>query len=84
VYVHLNDAPKGISVHEQIDSKRELPAATGVIDVAGFLQALKAVGYDGPVTVEPFNQAVREMSPKDAVRAASESLDKAFRLAGLA
>jgi sugar phosphate isomerase/epimerase len=50
--------------------------ATGVIDIKGFIAALKKIGYDGPVTVEPFNKAVREMSTEDAVRYTSESLDK--------
>ena len=45
----LNDAPKGRSVNEQIDQERELPMATGVIDVKTFLEGLVAVGYDGPV-----------------------------------
>jgi len=45
----LNDAPKGIPIDEQIDSRRELPAATGVIDLAAFLGALVKTGYDGPV-----------------------------------
>ena len=53
VYVHVNDAPTGIDVLEQIDSTRCLPGETGVIDLVGFLQALKEIGYDGPVTPEP-------------------------------
>lgn len=83
VYVHLNDAPKGISVNEQKDNVRELPAATGVIDIGGFLGALKKIGYDGPITVEPFNQPVREMKLKDAVKATADSLAKAFAKAGM-
>lgn len=83
VVVHLNDAPKGIAVNDQVDNKRELPAATGVIDIKGFLGALKKIGYDGPITVEPFNQAIREMSVKDAVKATAASLDKAFKQAGV-
>ena len=41
VSVDLNDAPTGVPVDQQVDSKRELPAATGVIDVRNFLGALK-------------------------------------------
>ena len=54
----LNDAPAGVPVQEQIDSQRELPAATGVIDIATFLRALVTIGYDGPVrgTVQPTAQ----------------------------
>lgn len=83
VYVHLNDAPAGIAVNELVDNKRELPAATGVIDIKGFLSTLKKLGYDGPLTVEPFNEPLKKLSLKDAVKATSESLAKAFKQAGV-
>jgi len=78
VSVDLNDAPAGIALDQQIDSKRELPAATGVIDARSFLAALKEIGYDGPVRAEPFNEAVRKMPPEQAVAATKSALDKAF------
>ena len=78
VSVDLNDAPAGISVDQQIDGKRELPAATGVIDAASFLGALQAIGYDGPVRAEPFNDAVRKMPPDQALAATKAAIDKAF------
>lgn len=74
VYVHLNDAPTGIHVNDQVDNKRELPGS-GVIDLKGFLGALKKIGYDGPITVEPFNQRLREMPLREAVKATAVSLD---------
>lgn len=83
IYVHLNDAPSGIATNDLVDNKRELPAATGVIDIKGFLSALKKVGYQGPLTVEPFNEPLRKMSLKDAVKATSESLAKAYKQAGV-
>jgi len=58
VYVHINDAPTGIPVEKQIDNKRNLPGETGVIDLVGFLTALKEIGYNGPVTPEPFSEKV--------------------------
>lgn len=78
VSVDLNDAPTGIPVDQQVDSKRELPASTGVIDVASFLGGLKEIGFTGPVRVEPFNEAIRRMPPEQAVAAAKAALDKAF------
>ena len=54
VYVHVNDAPVNVAVDDQMDGVRDLPGATGVIDIAGFLQTLKSIGYDGPVAPEPF------------------------------
>lgn len=83
VNVHVNDAIAGRGPDEQIDQERALPGETGVCDIAGFLQALAAIGYDGPVTVEPFSRRVREMAPDDAVRATADSLRRAWALAGL-
>ncbi len=85
VYVHVNDAPTGISIDEQIDNVRALPAETGVIDIAGFLQALQAIGYDGPVTPEPFKKELGDL-PSDAerLRVVGAAMDTIFRQAGLA
>ena len=54
VDVHVNDAPAGVEIDDQLDNVRDLPGATGVIDIATFLSALQHIGYDGPVMVEPF------------------------------
>ncbi len=78
VYVHLNDAPVGVSVLDQVDNKRELPG-TGVIDLKGFFGALRKIGYDGPVTVEPFNQPLRDMKREDAIKATSAAMDKVMK-----
>lgn len=80
VAVDLNDAPAGISKREQRDNRRELPAATGVIDVGAFLGALRGIGYDGPVRAEPFNQPLRELDNDEACAATSSALQKAFAL----
>lgn len=80
VCVHLNDAPAGIAVDRQIDSKRDLPCATGVIDLKSFLDALVRIGYDGPVVVEPFSEALRAMPAEKAVEATASSIRKAFAL----
>jgi sugar phosphate isomerase/epimerase len=82
VSVDLNDAPAGIPVDQQMDGKRELPAATGVIDTASFLGALQTIGYDGPVRAEPFNDAVRKMAPAEALAATKAAIEKAFALVG--
>lgn len=73
-YVHLNDAPAGVDVDQQIDDRRMLPGATGVIDVATFLTELKTLRFDGPVAVEPFNAEVNALEPRDRVQAAYQSL----------
>ena len=76
----LNDAPAGIPVDQQLDSQRELPAATGVIDLKAFLGSLVAIGYDGPVRAEPFNKTLNQMDNDDAIAATSAALRKAFAL----
>jgi sugar phosphate isomerase/epimerase len=65
---------------QQKDNARELPLATGVIDVAAFLRALGAIGYDGPVRAEPFNEAVRKLPPEEAVAATGRAMRQAFAL----
>jgi sugar phosphate isomerase/epimerase len=84
VYVHVSDAPAGIHVDEQIDNRRALPGETGVIDIAGFLRALDAIGYDGPITAEPFKAELKELPSDDArLEVISTSLDTIFNRAGL-
>lgn len=77
VTVHANDAKVGRTAAEQIDKQRELPG-TGVIDLIGFFGALRKIGYDGPVTIKPFNQALKEMRREDAVKATAAALRKAM------
>ena len=83
VNVHVNDAVAGRGPDQQIDDQRTLPAETGLTDIAGFLQALDAIGYDGPVTVEPFSQRVAALPAAQAAQAAAESLERSWQLAGL-
>lgn len=84
VNVHVNDAPAGIPVDEQIDNERCLPGETGVLDIARFLGVLDAMGYDGPVTAEPFSARVNALSPKDALRETSDAMHRAWDSAGIA
>lgn len=80
VAVDLNDAPAGIPVQEQMDNRRELPMASGVIDLKAFLAALIAIGYDGPVRAEPFNQKLNELEDAQAVKQTATALKAAFAL----
>ncbi|MBL8815697.1 MAG: sugar phosphate isomerase/epimerase [Planctomyces sp.] len=76
----LNDAPSGKEIDQQIDSQRELPMATGVIDLKGFLGALIEIGYDGPVRAEPFNAALNAMDDDQATAATATAMKSAFSL----
>lgn len=86
VFVHVNDAPAGIPVDEQMDLKRTLPVETGVIEAPAMMRALAEIGYDGPVAAEPFSQRVSELAKTDPVAAATEtrqSIERLFAAAGL-
>lgn len=80
VHVHVNDAPSGVAVDEQVDSRRALPVTTGVIDLKGFVNALAKIGYDGPVECEPFDQELRQMEDDAAVQKTAAALRRAWDL----
>jgi sugar phosphate isomerase/epimerase len=80
VAVDMNDAPAGIPVDQQLDNQRELPCATGVIDMAAFASALVKIGYDGPARAEPFNAALNALDDDEACARTIEALRKAVSL----
>lgn len=80
VACHLNDAPAGVARDEQIDNRRELPCATGVIDTRTFLHSLATIGYDGPLCAEPFSQPLREMPAEKALETVAAAMRKAVAL----
>lgn len=79
----LNDAPAGIPVDQQVDNRRELPAATGVINLKEFLEVLVEIGYDGPIRAEPFNRILNEMDDDTAVAETAKTMRKAFAIVGI-
>lgn len=81
VHVHVNDAPPGLALDELIDNQRRLPTTTGVIDLAGFMRALAAAGYDGPVTAEPFDQALNALPAEEKLAATARTTRAAVALA---
>ena len=83
VYVHVNDAPVGVPVDAQLDGVRDLPGATGVIDIVGFLQALRRIGYDGPVTPEPFVDLSALPSDEARLKRVGMAMDDIWAKAGL-
>ncbi len=82
VVVHVNDAPAGVPRDEQVDNVRCLPMETGVIDLPAFVRKLEAMGYDGPLTPEPFNARINAIAAQDPLRAArivSEHMDRMWQ-----
>lgn len=87
VAVHINDAPAGIPIDELPDTVRCLPLETGVIDLVGFMRKLAALGYDGPVTTEPFNQRINAIAAEDplaAAQAVSQAMDQLWQAKAIA
>lgn len=78
VTVDLNDAPIGLTLDQYNDGQRELPAATGVIPVKSFLDALVRIGYDGPIQAEPNNVNLRSTPMDQALTETSAAMKKAF------
>ncbi len=79
----LNDAIKGIvPIENQPGYERELPASTGVIDTKGFLEALIAIGYDGFIQAEPFNEELNKLEDDAAVQKTAEAMKMAVSRVG--
>src|SRR2546430_526493 len=47
-----------------LDTQRLLPKTSGVINARSFPAALREIGFNGPVIVEPFNADVRALPPR--------------------
>ena len=84
VYVHINDAPAGIEIDDQIDNVRALPGETGVIPLVEMLRILKDIGFDGPVTAEPFSKKLDGIPPQEAASMIIKMVNKLWSEAGLA
>jgi len=84
VTVHVNDAPEGLAIEEQLDNDRRLPMETGVIDLPGFMKKLAGMGYNGPVTPEPFSKRINAIEdPLEAAKLAAHYMDLLWKAGGL-
>ncbi len=86
VVVHVNDAIAGVPRDEQLDQVRALPTETGVLEIGPFLRKLSQMGYDGPVTPEPFSKRLNELSASDPLAGATEAsryMKASWKAAGL-
>ncbi len=71
VHVHLNDAPDRPR-DEQIDFERLLPGE-GIIDLAGFLGALRAIGYTDYLGVETFGKELTALPVEESAGRAGKA-----------
>lgn len=78
VSVDINDARDDRERDEQMDLDRRLPYSTGVIDLGGFMGAIRIAGYTGPVKVEPFMKSLAEQPVDEVLADISSRLDRAI------
>ena len=65
VHVHFNDSPA--LPPEQIRDDQRLLPGEGVINLVGFLRALRTIGYTDALSVEVFGR-LKDKSPEEAAR----------------
>lgn len=82
VHVHLSDCPK-MAPEEVRDDHRVLPGE-GVIDLVGFLQTLKRIGYEGGISPEPLGRIPKDMPPEDGAKLGLDTALAVMRKAGVA
>ncbi|MFC0334650.1 sugar phosphate isomerase/epimerase family protein [Paenibacillus sepulcri] len=76
VHVHINDA-KDLPVEELRDNDR-LYTGEGVIDLKGFLTALKKTGYDGSVAQEVLTPELPAGDPEELLKRTKAGFDHIF------
>jgi sugar phosphate isomerase/epimerase len=81
VHIHVSDA-KAQPPEEVRDNQRVMPGE-GVIDLVGFFQALKKIGYDDGVSPEPLGRVPAEMSPEEGAKLALDTTLAVMKKAGV-
>lgn len=74
IYVHVSDACAGRAIDQQVDHQRALPGDTGMIDLKGFLQAVRDTGFKGPVAAEPFMSELTQLPADEVAARVAESI----------
>ncbi|MEP6916984.1 MAG: sugar phosphate isomerase/epimerase family protein [Acidobacteriota bacterium] len=82
VHVHVSDA-KAMPPEEVRDNMRLMPGE-GIIDLVGFFQALKKIGYTDGVSPEPLGRVTPEMTADDAAKLGLETTLAVMKKAGVA
>ena len=81
-HVHVSDA-RTMPPEEVLDNMRWMPGE-GVIDLVGFFQALKAIGYEGGVAPEIIGPRIPDdMPPDESARLALEATIAVMKKAGV-
>jgi sugar phosphate isomerase/epimerase len=83
VHVHISDA-RAMPPEDVRDNMRLFPGE-GVIDLVGFLQALKKIGWEGGIAPETIGPRVPDdMTPEESARLALEATAGVMTKAGVA
>ncbi|TVX97394.1 sugar phosphate isomerase/epimerase family protein [Cohnella terricola] len=76
VYVHINDA-KDAPIEQLLDNDRLYPGE-GVIDLLGFLQSLRTIGYKGVVAQEVIQRQPVELTGSQSLQRTKSCFDRLF------
>jgi sugar phosphate isomerase/epimerase len=81
VHIHVSDARP--QPPEEVRDNQRLMPGEGVIDLMGFFQALKTIGYDEGVSPEPLGRVTPEMTAEEAAKLGLESTLTVMKKAGV-
>lgn len=82
VHVQLADAPD-LAPEKILDNERLMPGE-GVVNLTGFLQALKKIGYADGISPEVFGRGLKDMPPEEGAKLGLSTTLAAMRKAGVA
>ena len=81
VHLHLSDAQERPA--EEVRDNQRLMPGEGIVNLTGFLQALKKIGYQDGVSPEPLGRIPKEMPAEEAARLGLETTQAALKKAGV-
>jgi sugar phosphate isomerase/epimerase len=82
VSVHVADAKQ--QPPEEVRDNQRLMPGEGVIDLLGFFQALKKIGYEDAISPEPIGRVPADMPAEEGARLGLETTLAVMRKAGVA
>jgi sugar phosphate isomerase/epimerase len=81
VHVQAADAPD-LPPEKILDNERLLPGE-GILDWAGFFQALKKIGYEDGVSPEVFGRGLKDIPPEEGARLGLQSTRAVMKKVGV-
>lgn len=82
VHLHISDANP--QPPEEVRDNQRLMPGEGIIDLTGFLQALKKIGYQDGVSPEPLGRITKDMTPEEGARLGLDTTLAVMKKAGVA